>query len=50
MRSNALVFAQSKRKNHMNGLKKCLFVRINFQVGEPSIPLMLRTGLIELNQ
>jgi len=50
MRSSALVFTQCKRKKHVNGLKKCLFVRINFHVGEPSIPLMLQTGLIDLNQ
>jgi len=30
-----------QRKTHMNGLKKCLFVRINFHVVEPSTPLML---------
>jgi len=30
-----------KRKTHMNGLKKCLFVRINFHVVEPRTPLML---------
>jgi len=41
MRSSAPVFTRRKRKTHVNGLKKYLFVRINFHVVEPSTPLML---------
>jgi len=41
MCSSALVFVQCNRKKHVNGLKKCLFVRINFHVVESNIPLML---------
>jgi len=40
MHGSALVVTQCKKKMHVNGLKKCLFVRINFHVIEPSTPLM----------
>ena len=36
-----VVSTQCKRKTHVNGLKKCLFVRINFHVVEPRTSLML---------
>jgi len=49
MCSSALVFMQCKRKKHVKGLKKCLFVHINIHLVESSTPLMLLSIQTESN-
>jgi len=49
MCSSAFVFTQCKRKKHVNGLKKCLFVHINFTVVESGTTLMLWSIQTESN-